>query len=341
MTLTSTRCLLGTFRLVSGELSLESNRSGNVVAWSWRRRVAGAHERMVRCAEFSPTNPELTTPSPTPLITEKRHLSIRKRRNIHQETTGALRVTAGLEKVEGPGRLRGFGSPEYPSRRSQPGGERRLPPNRQVKHRVAENTERDAYYYTATMRHWSTVGLTALRLRLTYETAGLERKWWLARGRIRAGYTSGGNWGFHLNDGSNRGRGQDDWLGGKSLSLSVPASPDPSDETSHGRGGIEGTVVRGRMEGAYGSRTKTVEQVWEKGCRKKSCWNSRHSRTRGKGLGNGATRRPMAFTTTKHIQHSTNQGTKESRRRFDGREVAVHFMVYGTMKSSRLQRQAE
>ena len=32
MTLTFTRCLLGTFKLVSGELSLESNRSENVVA---------------------------------------------------------------------------------------------------------------------------------------------------------------------------------------------------------------------------------------------------------------------------------------------------------------------
>ena len=55
----------------------------------------------------------------------------------------------GLEKVGGPGRLKGFGSPKYPSKRLQPGGERKLPPNRQVKHRVAEDTGKDAYYYTA------------------------------------------------------------------------------------------------------------------------------------------------------------------------------------------------
>ena len=95
-------------------------------------------------------------------------------------------------------------------------------------------------------------------------------------------------------------------------------------------------MVRGRIKGAYKSRIKTVEQVWEKGCRKKLYWNSKHNKTRGKGLGNGAIIRLIAFTTIKYIQHSTNQGTKKSRRRFDGRKVAVHFIVYNIIKSSRL-----
>ena len=97
-------------------------------------------------------------------------------------------------------------------------------------------------------------------------------------------------------------------------------------------------MIRGRIKGAYKSKIKTVEQVWEKGCRKKLCWNSKYSKTRGKNLSNEAIKRPIVFIIIKYIQYSTNQGIKEFRRRFDGKEIAVYFIVYNIIKSNRLQR---
>ena len=64
-----------------------------------------------------------------------------------------MRITVKLKKVKGPKRLKGFKSLKYSFKRLQPKGERKLLPNRQVKYRVAENTKKNAYYYTATMRH--------------------------------------------------------------------------------------------------------------------------------------------------------------------------------------------
>ena len=99
-------------------------------------------KRIIKYVKFLPINFKPITLLPTPLITKKRHLSIKKKRNIHQKitkrrgivigslirwragnrgssklkaclniTTGcgsssfALRVTAGLKKIEGLKRL--------------------------------------------------------------------------------------------------------------------------------------------------------------------------------------------------------------------------------------------